>query len=175
MTNERSFPPYTYTPGATPHPISDPRGHAYGRRNEGLVVVDVSRVEECESYQHGLKLFRHGYYWEAHEEWEAAWHAVGRTGVVADYLKGLIKLAAVGVKVREGNGEGVRRHARRAAELFSAVAQATPGADQFAGQLLQHLVGAAQTLASSEDPCPGLDHGRPVVFWPDLLGRPAGL
>ena len=44
--------------------------------------------------------------------------AEGRTGKVADILKGLIKLAAAGVKAREGKPAGVRRHARRAEELF---------------------------------------------------------
>jgi hypothetical protein len=34
-------------------------------------------------------------------------------------LKGLIKLAAAGVKAREARTDGVRRHARRAAQLFA--------------------------------------------------------
>jgi predicted metal-dependent hydrolase len=67
-----------------------------------------------------MDLFNHGYYWEAHEAWESLWHAAGRTGPVADFLKGLIKLAAAGVKVAEGNQDGARSHAKRAAELFRA-------------------------------------------------------
>ena len=37
---------------------------------------------------------------------------------MADFLKGLIKLAAAGVKLREGNPRGVKRHAARAGELL---------------------------------------------------------
>ncbi len=47
--------------------------------------------------------------------------ACGRPpGPTADVLRGLIKLAAAGVKVREGREPGVRTHARRAAECFAA-------------------------------------------------------
>ncbi|MGD0039334.1 MAG: DUF309 domain-containing protein, partial [Isosphaeraceae bacterium] len=54
----------------------------------------------------------------AHESWESLWHAHGRRGPTADLLQGLIKLAAAGVKVREGRTAGVRTHASRAARLF---------------------------------------------------------
>ena len=63
----------------------------------------------------GVELFNAGYYWEAHEVWEELWHAEGRRGPTADVLKALIKLAAAGVKVREGRENGVRTHCRRAA------------------------------------------------------------
>jgi predicted metal-dependent hydrolase len=71
----------------------------------------------------GAELFNAGYYWEAHEVWEALWHAHGRRGVTADLLKALIKLAAAGVKVREGQEHGVRTHARRAADLLAGARQ----------------------------------------------------
>ena len=47
------------------------------------------------------------------------WHAAGRKGPLADLLKGLIHLAAAGVKAREGIANGVARHARRAARTLS--------------------------------------------------------
>ena len=72
----------------------------------------------------GVALFNAGYYWEAHEVWEGLWHAYGRRGVLADVIKALIKLAAAGVKVREGQEHGVRIHARRAAELFASARSA---------------------------------------------------
>ena len=58
-------------------------------------------------FRRGVELFNAGYYWEAHEAWEALWHAAGRRGPTADLLKGLIKLAAAGVKVRERQEHGV--------------------------------------------------------------------
>ena len=108
------LPPYTYIPGRSPHPISDPAGHSYGARAD-------SQASIRDGFEHGLKLFNHGYYWEAHEAWEGVWIALGRTGPQADFLKGLIKLAACGVKCLEGNETGARRHLRRASELFNSV------------------------------------------------------
>ena len=70
-------------------------------------------------------LFNNGYYWEAHEAWEGLWHAYRRSGAKADFVKGLIKLSAAGVKAREGNASGVSRHARRAVELFRAATEDT--------------------------------------------------
>jgi predicted metal-dependent hydrolase len=68
----------------------------------------------CRSYLYGIDLFNAGYYWEAHEAWESLWHTAGRTGPIADFLKGLIHLTAAGVKVRQGVPAGVRSHAQRA-------------------------------------------------------------
>jgi hypothetical protein len=112
------LPPYTYVPGRTPHPVSDPAGHSFGRVPEPVSPFDPADWQTCHPYLYGIDLFNHGYYWEAHEAWESLWHAAGRTGPVADFLKGLIKLAAAGVKAAEGNGVGAKGHMQRAAELF---------------------------------------------------------
>jgi len=111
----RPLPPYSYVPGRNPHPISDPQGHMHG--------AEEKTEKESDDWLFGFDLFNHGYYWEAHEAWEQAWIAAGRKGEKADVLKGLIKLAAAGVKAREGKPAGVRRHARRAEQLLSGCAQ----------------------------------------------------
>ena len=116
----RELPPYSYVPGGEwPHPTGDERGHSFGK-HEPAVSLDEANWRENETWLFAFDLFNHGYYWEAHEAWESLWHASGRTGPVADLLKGLIKLAAAGVKSREGRPKGVRQHAARAAELLSA-------------------------------------------------------
>lgn len=115
----QAFPPYTYVPGQTPHPVSNPAGHMFGHELPKPAPLDPARWRESETYLYGIDLFNHGYYWEAHETWESLWHAAGRTGEVADFLKGLIKLAAAGVKSSEGNPAGVERHLNRAIELLS--------------------------------------------------------
>lgn len=119
---QRAFPPYSYVPGSgTPHPVSDPRGHMAQVAEEAPAPWDPNLWHSSETYLYAVDLFNHGYYWEAHESWEALWHAAGRTGPAAAFLKGLIKLAAAGVKSREGNPRGVARHAGRAAELLGSV------------------------------------------------------
>ena len=129
---ERPLPPYSYVPGHLPHPISDPAGHSYGLHaiSQGEVqqgpVASISLVfgwRGCPDYLFGIDLFNHGFYWEAHETWEQVWISCGRSGREADFLKGLIKLAAAGVKLREGRPIGVQRHASRARELFQLVSE----------------------------------------------------
>lgn len=116
------FPPYSYVPGSgTPHPVSDPRGHMHGVEHELPKPLDTNHWATNETYLYAVDLFNHGYYWEAHEAWESLWHAAGHKGVMADFLKGLIKLAAAGVKHSEGNAAGVERHLKRACELLGVV------------------------------------------------------
>ena len=115
------LPAYAYVPGGPwPHPIRAANGHSFGIR----VVTDPIPVEAWDRspiYKRAVFLFNEGYYWEAHEFWEALWHAHGRKGTTADLLKALIKLAAAGVKVRERQPRGVSVHSRRAADLFGEV------------------------------------------------------
>ncbi len=123
---DEPFPPYSYVTGRFPHPTRDPAGHSFGIAPRPCAAPNPERWRECRPYLFGLDLFNHGYYWEAHEVWEALWHAAGRTGPIANFLKGLIKLAAAGVKAREGRLAGVRTHVRRAAELFRQIAASLP-------------------------------------------------
>lgn len=112
----REFPPYSYVPGGPwPHPKSNPAGHSFGRPE---TVPGPGGLLESALFQEGADLFNNGFYWEAHEAWETLWHDAGRKGPVADFLKALIKLAAAGVKVREGSLAGVRTHAGRAAVIL---------------------------------------------------------
>ena len=157
---DRPLPPYSYVPGPLPHPISDPAGHSYGLHliSPGEVqqgpVVSVSLVSgwrESSDYLFGIDLFNHGFYWEAHEIWEQLWIACGRSGREADFLKGLIKLAAAGVKVREGRPIGVQRHAARARELFQLVSDDMIGGltAQLGGLDLSALCDAAEKISTN--------------------------
>ncbi|QEG35521.1 DUF309 domain-containing protein [Bythopirellula goksoeyrii] len=124
--SNRPFPPYSYVPGSgTPHPVSDPSGHMHGETESAESPLDPINWEASETFLYAVDLFNHGYFWEAHEAWEALWHAAGRKGTDADFLKGLIKLAAAGVKQCEGNPTGVGRHARRAIELLSSLSRSS--------------------------------------------------
>jgi predicted metal-dependent hydrolase len=97
-------------------------------------------------YLLGIDLFNRGYYWEAHEVWESLWHAAGRHGAIAAFLKGLIQLAVAGVKVRQEMHESAVAHARRAAELFHEAAREA-GLTQLMGLELRELAPQAQRLA----------------------------
>lgn len=78
-------------------------------------------------------------------------------------LKGLIKLAAAGVKVREHQPHGIRIHSRRAAELFE-LARVEGGGDRL-GLDLAALSAAARTIAEHppDDPTPAEAPAVPVL------------
>lgn len=133
---DEPLPAWPFVPGQGPPPHAAPAGSS---------AFDPERWQTCRAYLRGLDFFNHGYYWEAHEQWESLWHGCGRKGPVADFLKGLIKLAAAGVKVREGKPAGVRHHAGRAAELFRKVGDAIPG-NQLAGLALEELAAWADAV-----------------------------
>ena len=66
--------------------------------------------------------------------------------MVGRFLKGLIKLSAAGVKVRENSIHGVRRHAASAGEVFADVA-AEAGSDRYCGLEFTMLQFAADRAA----------------------------
>ncbi|MFO0944543.1 MAG: DUF309 domain-containing protein [Planctomycetota bacterium] len=140
------LPPYAHVPGLTPHPIRDVQGHSHGVESEPPEAISTSRWRESAPYLRGIDLFNYGYYWEAHEVWESLWHVSGRVGTEADFLKGLIKLAAAAVKVREGVPNGAKKHARRARELFQSVAMKKSPSEQFLGFAFRELIELAERL-----------------------------
>jgi pre-rRNA-processing protein TSR3 len=142
-----AFPPYTFIPGRTPHPVRDPGGHQFGKTLEPPPPLDPNRWQDSRAYLYGIDLFNHGYYGESHEEWEGLWRAAGRSGRLADFLKGLIKLAAAGVKVRQGQPRGVASHAAGAADLFRDTAQQLGGEDAvYLGLRLRDLIAFAEQI-----------------------------
>jgi hypothetical protein len=144
VRNDR--PPYSYVPGGPwPHPIGDPGGHSFGRRGGVVPPIVGDGWRESPAYLRGVVLFNDGYYWEAHEAWEPLWHALGRSGPQADAIKALIKLAAAGVKVREGQPHGVVTHAGRAGDLFEGVAREVGG--RLFGLDLVAMAGVARQIA----------------------------
>lgn len=150
-----NLPPYTYVPGQAPHPVTDPAGHSYRVAHAPAQAMTWTNAWANEDFARGLALFNAGYYWEAHEAFEGLWIANGRAGVLADGVKGLIKLSAMGVKLRERNADGVRRHGLRAIELLSQFVARAPspacwGID-LAGAVsaVETVVANAETLVAS--------------------------
>lgn len=111
------------------------------------MVPTTDTWDQCKSYIWGVDLFNSGFYWEAHEAWEAVWIAAGRKGAVADFLKSLIKLAAAGVKVRENRPTGVHRHASRCLQLLGQV----DDHDHFFGLNVSTLTAFAQLLSDQAE------------------------
>ncbi|RUL88326.1 DUF309 domain-containing protein [Tautonia sociabilis] len=163
------MPPFTYIPGGPwPRPSLGAAGLLAGKSPRGEIPpIGEEHGASSPAFRLGVRLYNAGYYWEAHEAWETLWHAIGRTGPTADVLKGLITLAAAGVKVRQGQPRGVATHAGRAAVLFRASRERT-GRDRLLGIDLVGLEAVALRVAARPPVGPGPEAG--VV--PGLLGPP---
>ncbi|MSU78312.1 MAG: DUF309 domain-containing protein [Gemmataceae bacterium] len=158
-----NFPPYAYVPGKFPHPHSDPRGHRFGSDVEPPEAPLAPDWPRSLHYRLAVDLFNHGYYWEAHEFWEALWHAAGRTGIEATFFKALIQLAVVGVKIREGRPDGAIAHAQRAVELLTRVRDEF-GAETLAGVSLRDLGANAESLCGAIPAIESNDQTVQIVF-----------
>ncbi len=109
--SRRPFPPYRYLPfqgdRGRPHPRNDPAGHSYHDDEDYLPQFTADDWSTCEPYLYGVDLFNHGYFWEAHEAWEAVWLAAGaRETNCGIFVQGLIQLAAAQLKRVIGSPPG---------------------------------------------------------------------
>jgi hypothetical protein len=104
------FPAYRYLPfhPGLPHPRRDPAGHSYGREEPFLPGFAADQWRACGAYLYGVDLFNHGYWWEAHEAWEALWLAAGQETPTGRFLQGLIQIAAAQLKRFTGEARGAR-------------------------------------------------------------------
>ncbi len=118
--SSKSFPPYVFIPGENPHPKKT-GGHMEGEGDPVAPLIELSHPEKNDFLRYSLDLYNHGYFWESHVYFEALWNTHGRTGSVADFLKGMIKLGAAGVKINIHQKEAAIGHFDRAKELFQSV------------------------------------------------------
>lgn len=142
--SRRAFPAYRFIPGRSPHPTRDPAGHSYGKEAAELSVFDPDAWRDCEPYLYGVDLFNHGYWWEAHEAWEACWVAAGKTTPTGMFLQGLIQVAAACLKKHQGYeqaalllaGDGLKKFPTRVPPLLGIDTAAFKSAlrDFFAGR-----------------------------------------
>jgi predicted metal-dependent hydrolase len=150
-----------------PHPIRDPKGHSHNRKPRSPQPLVPESWADNRTYLIAVDFFNMGYYWEAHEEWERLWRVSGPDSTVGRFLKGLVKLSAAGVKVREKSIHGVRRHAASAGEVFADVA-AEVGSERYCGlefTMLQFAADRAAQLSYKQEIAPG----KPFRVFPFLL------
>jgi len=144
----RPLPPYAFVPGHWPHPRGE-GGHAQGQAEPPEEALDPAAWTICEAYLYGIDLFNHGYYWEAHEAWEGPWRAAPGATPEKALLQGLIRLAAAGVKLRQGILASVRSHGEAAERLFLQALEAT-GGRPLCGLDLLALTGFARRVAAEQ-------------------------
>ena len=157
------LPPYRHVPGLTPHPVTHAEGHSFGAQAETAEITGLELPRDwalCREYLEGVDLFNRAYFWEAHEEWEALWHAVGHDSLVGRYLQGLIQASAALLKQHSGVARGAASlHAKSVRNLGPArqwLADRT--AERFMGVALEAWEGRlADYLSDRRSPFPFLE------------------
>lgn len=109
-------------------------------------ALSQENFSQNEGYLYGIDLFNNGYYWESHVWWEALWNEAGRKGEMADFLKGLIKLGAGGVKMALSQENISQGHIDRAVELLNPLAK---NYHHFCGIDLNELIAHCEALSDS--------------------------
>lgn len=126
---DRAFPSYRYVPGSgQPHPVNDPRGSLYSAH--GAPVVPRWKPEDWRhlgDWLHGVDLFNHWYFWEAHEAWEGLWQVTDKQAPPGLLLQGLIQLSAALLKVHLRSLPGAKALWEGSGERLEGVAQVAPG------------------------------------------------
>ena len=126
---DRDLPPYRHVPGRTPHPISHPDGHSYGRAAPAPPSLEEADWETCVDYLYGVDLFNACFWWECHEAFEELWRAAGRETPTGHCLQALIQCAVAHLKAETGNLRGARQLLAKAEGHAGDAGPATLGND----------------------------------------------
>jgi hypothetical protein len=134
------LPRERYLPGRGPRPACEPAGAA-----AEAARFDPRAWWRCEAFLRGVDLWNRGFYWEAHEAWEAPWRAAGRASAAGRLLQGLILLAGAALKRALGADLAARRLAARGSARLRASDAPQPGFDplRFAAQVEAWVAGTA--------------------------------
>lgn len=101
-----TLPPRPYLPGQTERhdeAIFEPL-------KEGLSpAMTPEEMAQSAAFLGGREAFAQGYFWEAHELWEAVWMVLPPASAERHLLQGLIQLANGGLKARMGRENAARR------------------------------------------------------------------
>ena len=114
-----SLPRWAHRPGRTEAPDRTPLEEAKRRlpaRYEGEVPADDEIV------RYGLRLHDEGFFWEAHEVWEAVWKAAPMNGRDRLALRALIQIANAGLKRALRQPRAVERLVRESQDLLTELA-----------------------------------------------------
>ncbi len=119
--SERPFPRYRFVPGLTPHPRRHPQGQAYGIPERPPPRFEPGDWRNNEVYRQGIDLYNFAYWWECHEALEGLWHLTGHQGSEAQFLQGVIQVAAANLRRHLGTPGGARRLGREAVGRLESV------------------------------------------------------
>lgn len=90
------LPPYAYVPGRTER---HPEGYWDDVRATVAPGMDAQALATSDAFTAGMAFFEAGFYWEAHELWEAVWMACPPNSAEYRFVQALIQLANAELKL----------------------------------------------------------------------------
>lgn len=99
-------PPHAYVPSQT---ARHPEGFFDAVRDTARMGMSVADLQASDAWRVGLRYYRDGFYWEAHEVLEPVWMALPGPSPERAYVQGVIQLANAALKVRMGRKNAARR------------------------------------------------------------------
>jgi predicted metal-dependent hydrolase len=117
--DEWQLPSEPYLPGRSPRPDEDDDVHRIGR---AAPVTDPALWQSNVAWLAGIRLYREGYFWEAHEVWEKVWMKARPNSRERLLVQGLIQLANSALKQRMGQHRAAVRLAKLALALTEGAA-----------------------------------------------------
>jgi uncharacterized protein len=110
-----TLPRTVHVPGTGTVPDRAPLDAAKALVPRPVIAADW---EANEPYRYGAALCLNGFFWEAHEVWEAVWMACPANSRERRLLRTLIQLANAGLKLRMGRANAAARLLAEAEELL---------------------------------------------------------
>lgn len=154
---ESPLPTAAYVPGRTRRPEPEGTGahapHA-SHAADGGPAGPADGLAESLGFRFGVDLFNHGFYWEAHEEWETLWLPIPRGSLDAALLQGLIQGAAALLKLRTGAAGPARTIWARGRARLAHVAASSAGGKHLGVPLASLLAALDRAIDAGELPEP---------------------
>lgn len=100
------LPEEAYVPGRTTRPEC---GDVFDIAEAAPELTDPARWQDNEAWLAGFRLYRAGYFWEAHEVWEPVWMGARPNSAERSLAQGVIQLANACLKLRMGRPKAAAR------------------------------------------------------------------
>lgn len=91
-----TLPDHAHVPG---HNARHAEDHFDAIKATARAGMTIAELRNCDAYAAGFTCFDAGYFWEAHEVWEAVWMATPPNSKARHFVQALIQLANTKLKL----------------------------------------------------------------------------
>ena len=139
MTGEGGWlPPHAHVPGVNARHRDGLFDAIRATVNSGMTE---SQLAQSPAFRDGLRFHRAGFFWEAHEVWEAVWMACGEGSGEKPFVQGLIQLANARLKLAMDRPKAASRLCDLASQCLDEAASRASGVTMVLGLPVDEIRG----------------------------------